>query len=236
MIEETPKTLENLDPKLVETIRQRIIRRRQKSLIRYYEIKALPENDPRKIRYREVARKACKAWDVNNSTHQVNYLHSRPPEAKAKRAQYMKEYTTKNADELREYRKRVYILNRAEVLEKNKKWKRDNPEKAKALRTDAKRRDRARRKGAEGSYSIKDFEAKCLEFDNCCAYCGSREKLEPDHVVAISKGGTNYIDNIIPACHTCNVRKGNKPYKEFLEILRSEDHENVDDKSSPIVS
>lgn len=31
--------------------------------------------------------------------------------------------------------------------------------------------------------------------------------LTPDHVVPLSRGGTNYIDNIQPLCGPCNSQK-----------------------------
>lgn len=43
-----------------------------------------------------------------------------------------------------------------------------------------------------------------------CARCGSREKLEMDHIVPVSKGGSNTSRNIELLCQTHNRRKGNK--------------------------
>ena len=44
-----------------------------------------------------------------------------------------------------------------------------------------------------------------------CSYCGisvSDSELTVDHVVPISKGGTNDIENLRAACRTCNSAKG----------------------------
>ena len=43
-----------------------------------------------------------------------------------------------------------------------------------------------------------------------CARCGSREKLEYDHIVPISKGGSNTTRNIELLCEKCNRSKGSK--------------------------
>lgn len=42
-----------------------------------------------------------------------------------------------------------------------------------------------------------------------CARCGSREKLEYDHIVPISKGGSNTVRNIELLCEKCNRSKSN---------------------------
>lgn len=42
-----------------------------------------------------------------------------------------------------------------------------------------------------------------------CARCGSREKLEYDHIVPISKGGNNTTRNIELLCEKCNRSKSN---------------------------
>jgi 5-methylcytosine-specific restriction endonuclease McrA len=46
-------------------------------------------------------------------------------------------------------------------------------------------------------------------FDGRCAICGSRPpKLTMDHIVPVSRGGTNAEGNLQPACPRCNTKKG----------------------------
>lgn len=41
-----------------------------------------------------------------------------------------------------------------------------------------------------------------------CVDCGSRERLEYDHIVAVVNGGSNTARNIELRCETCNRKKG----------------------------
>lgn len=43
-----------------------------------------------------------------------------------------------------------------------------------------------------------------------CAKCGSKENLEFDHVIPLSKGGSNTVRNIQLLCEKCNREKSNK--------------------------
>jgi hypothetical protein len=43
-----------------------------------------------------------------------------------------------------------------------------------------------------------------------CVRCGSRYKLEYDHIVPLSKGGSNTVRNIELLCESCNRAKGNR--------------------------
>ncbi len=52
-----------------------------------------------------------------------------------------------------------------------------------------------------------------------CHYCGSMLELKTtfcvDHIVPRSGGGEHHIDNVVPACRSCNSAKGTKPLEGF---------------------
>ncbi len=80
----------------------------------------------------------------------------------------------------------------------------------------------------------------------CCQYCSAKPPkvpLEVDHILPVSKGGKNNIDNLITACFDCNRGKSNilldsvpdsltakmenkrianEQYKKFLRIIKQE--------------
>ena len=54
-----------------------------------------------------------------------------------------------------------------------------------------------------------------------CAYCGSTDKpLQPDCVLALSRGGRYTLDNIAPACSSCNASKCNDEVTGWLRRKR----------------
>lgn len=57
-----------------------------------------------------------------------------------------------------------------------------------------------------------------------CQYCGKRlgrSQLTIDHVVPQSRGGSDTWENLVLACHACNVKKANRtPDEAGMPLLR----------------
>ena len=54
--------------------------------------------------------------------------------------------------------------------------------------------------------------------DNHCAYCGEYiryEDMQVDHVMPLHKGGADSIDNMLPACRSCNHYKSTLTLEQF---------------------
>lgn len=52
-----------------------------------------------------------------------------------------------------------------------------------------------------------------------CAECGSTENLTVDHIIPLSRGGTNAPENLSVLCVSCNKRKGNRINWGWLERI-----------------
>ena len=68
--------------------------------------------------------------------------------------------------------------------------------------------------------------------DYTCQYCGrhrselkNRQFLTRDHVLPVSRGGTNRWDNVVTSCSPCNNRKGDRLPREVGLKLLSEPKE-----------
>jgi 5-methylcytosine-specific restriction endonuclease McrA len=54
-----------------------------------------------------------------------------------------------------------------------------------------------------------------------CAYCGSTDgALQRDCVLAISRGGRYTVDNVVPACRSCNASKCNDEVTGWMRRKR----------------
>lgn len=69
--------------------------------------------------------------------------------------------------------------------------------------------------------TLEEWRAIQKRYNHCCAYCQRRcfDKLTKDHIVPISKGGFHTHMNVIPACQSCNSRKGNRPAFRYKPTL-----------------
>ena len=115
-----------------------------------------------------------------------------------------------------EKKKQQREANAEAIHASSKIWRQNNLEKDAAKS----RRRYAKKRGATGSHSLEEFISLCKRHSWRCFYCGcqlTRKTVTEDHVVPVSKGGTDNIDNIVPACCPCNSRKGAKSILEFIE-------------------
>jgi 5-methylcytosine-specific restriction endonuclease McrA len=84
-------------------------------------------------------------------------------------------------------------------------WKKANPDQANTQN----RNRRALRAAAKGTHDESDIQALFKLQNGRCAYCGKRIKTyHVDHILPLSKGGTNEPRNLQLTCGKCNLTKG----------------------------
>lgn len=118
---------------------------------------------------------------------------------------YNREYRNRNKEKIaakqREYRRRnKFILNA---------YKRRQYAKQPWQAIERRQRRRARILGAlKNDLTPQQWEAIKAHYKHRCVYCGTRPKrLTKDHILPLSKGGNHSVDNVVPACLSCNSRK-----------------------------
>lgn len=80
---------------------------------------------------------------------------------------------------------------------------------------------RARRAGVEGVVTPKAQAALFAAQRGLCHYCGATlgERNQIDHKQPVTRGGTNWVDNLAYTCVTCNHSKCNKTEAEYWVFL-----------------
>jgi len=137
---------------------------------------------------------------------------------------HMQEYRQQNLAERQAYDRCHYqetkFTTRKEYLEKNRERERardrkrqQKPERIAWRRPYNRMQNHKRR--ALGEITVKTWNSILKSYKHKCVYCGSKENLELEHLLPVSKGGTNARKNLAPACSTCNRKKGNKTVYEF---------------------
>ena len=71
--------------------------------------------------------------------------------------------------------------------------------------------------GVHAPYTQAELHERFALFGDACAYCGSAKNLTLDHVVPLTKNGTDGMTNIVPACLSCNSGKSNKDASEWYQ-------------------
>ena len=62
------------------------------------------------------------------------------------------------------------------------------------------------------------------KYNQKCAYCGcdlNYESLTADHIIPLHKNGTDNIENMNPACRSCNHYKSTYTTEQFREQIKA---------------
>lgn len=121
-----------------------------------------------------------------------NYTHSRKwvVENQEQAATYLQEYRQKNIEKAREYGRNYSKMRYRQNRELYRQYLRQR---------------RARKRGGI-PITLTQIHNRIKECGDQCVYCGA-EYSHIDHVYAISRGGHDILNNLVPACAICNLTK-----------------------------
>ena len=154
-----------------------------------------------------------------------NREYSQRPEAKARRKERNQQHHVKET--ARRYRQKPEVKKkrreamreyskRPEVKERLRQYRRDNAE---YFATHA--RNRRAVEKARGSHTDEDVAEILASQDGRCVYCRKQvgDDYHVDHVVPITKGGSNNKDNLQICCPSCNRHKSDRDPVEFAQEM-----------------
>ena len=143
-----------------------------------------------------------------NLPHRVEARRKYQEERKELISEYKRRWAADNEDSVSDSRRKHYESNRDEVIARSKKWAENNPERVRQAKTNNLRRRRAARHASRGNFTVEEFKELCESYGNKCLACGDTEAvLEADHVVPLTKGGSDSISDIQSLCGSCNRKK-----------------------------
>jgi len=113
---------------------------------------------------------------------------------KKEKSAYLRRWRANNAEHMREWERNRYHNN---------------------MDVNLKKKERARQKRF-GDVNINEI----FERDgNICCYCkDTKGPFHIDHMIPLSRGGLNALDNLTVACKTCNLRKHTLTAEEFINV------------------
>jgi 5-methylcytosine-specific restriction endonuclease McrA len=131
-----------------------------------------------------------------------------------------KKYRTENPDKRRLAMLDWRVRNPDKVKDYSAQYYKEHPETVKANRD----KRRARILNAQGEYTADDIKRLYEDQEGHCAYCGIGifpdlyKDMHIDHVMPLSRGGSNAPDNLVLTCQPCNQSKSDKTVAEWRAV------------------
>lgn len=117
-------------------------------------------------------------------------------------------YREKHRDQERQRIMRWAEENPDKVREKSARWAKENRDKRRANE----HRRRAQKRQSQGDHTDADIKRQYKAQKGKCFWCGVKvgKTYHVDHIVPLSRGGSNSPENLVIACPACNLSKGDK--------------------------
>jgi 5-methylcytosine-specific restriction endonuclease McrA len=157
-------------------------------------------------------------YHKKHKEQEKEYRHKYYIDNKETRSEYFKKWRSENVEKEALRHRKYRQENNENILIKRKEYLKEHPEKLKEFNHNR----RARKANAIGQFKSQEWLELCEKYNNKCACCGKEGNLTVDHIIPLSSGGTNYIENIQPLCSVCNSIKATKTidYRFFVEAYK----------------
>lgn len=186
------------------------------------------KEDRKEPKLKEIYNERSKKWRENKINQNPNFWsdeYNKNPEAAKSKS---KKYRQNNKEKISQSNKKKYNKNKNRYLSISKKWKDNNRERYKEKHREwlknnkdivklyNQKRRALKRKAVIQSFTLEQLNQRMSVFGFNCAYCNGKFE-HVDHVIPLSKGGKHCLANLRPACKFCNLSKGNKKLKDWLQ-------------------
>jgi len=201
-------------------------------------------------KYKEDNNKRAKEYYAKNKeevSKKAKERYRKSPEEAKKRA--MKWYLA-NKERHKELCKRWMKNHPIEKQVIVKRWEKKNPQRAYKMHYKAtnnwleknlgmrnyyNRKRRGLKHGADGNFTPEEWGDLKQKYNYTCLCCERKEpeiKLVSDHIIPLSKGGDNNIQNIQPLCGRCNSVKWNKivSLKQLRDLIKIDTMGKIEDR------
>jgi 5-methylcytosine-specific restriction endonuclease McrA len=174
------------------------------------------EANPEKYRERAARKRKAHAQTIRQKWRE---RYDNDPEFRASIAARAIAWNRQNEERRRLIVERYGETNREVLNAKAREWKASNKDHCKTH----KHARRARVKAAQGSHTTDEWHAILKAHGYRCSWCGAMQsasnRLTRDHYIPLSKGGSNFASNIVPACKVCNSEKRARDPLAFARSL-----------------
>lgn len=140
-----------------------------------------------------------------NREHRLAKVRGRYVEKRDGILLYAKEYRDANRAKVAAGKRRCYEADKPRAFARTREWYRLNPGYKRVIEAARK----AQRRRSPGRVTLAEWRALAASYCGLCVYCNQRPaQLTQDHITPLTQGGLHEIDNLAPACRSCNSRKG----------------------------